>query len=164
MGNDEWADASNSSSIVPHSSSIIQYMFTFEVPPIRVRYADTDQMGYVYYGNYARYYEIGRVEALRSLGFHYKAMEDSGVMMPVYENRSRYLRPARYDDLLTIRVTIRELPRVRIVFQYDIYNQHGEHLNTGETILVFMQVDSGRLTKAPAELIEKLKPFLTQTV
>ncbi|MGA0556834.1 acyl-CoA thioesterase [Larkinella sp. VNQ87] len=139
-------------------------MFTFEVPPIRVRYADTDQMGYVYYGNYARYYEIGRVEALRSLGFHYKAMEDSGVMMPVYENRSRYLRPARYDDLLTIRVTIRELPNVRIVFLYDIYNQNGEHLNTGETTLVFMLADSGRLTKAPAELIEKLKPFLIQTV
>ncbi|RYZ82138.1 MAG: acyl-CoA thioesterase, partial [Moraxellaceae bacterium] len=101
-------------------------MFTYDVPPIRVRYADTDQMGYVYYGNYARYYEIGRVEALRSLGFHYKEMEASGVMMPVYENRSRYLRPARYDDLLTIRVSIRERPNVRIVFHYDIYNQNGE--------------------------------------
>lgn len=139
-------------------------MFTFEVPPIRVRYADTDQMGYVYYGNYARYYEIGRVEALRSLGFHYKAMEASGVMMPVYENRSRYLRPARYDDLLTIRVSIRELPGVRIVFHYDIYNQNGEHLNTGETTLVFMQADSGRLTRAPVELVEKLKPFFAQAV
>lgn len=139
-------------------------MFTFDVPPIRVRYADTDQMGYVYYGNYARYYEIGRVEALRSLGFHYKEMEASGVMMPVYENRSRYLRPARYDDMLTIRVTIRELPGVRIVFQYDIYNQNGEHLNTGETTLVFMQAGSGRLTKAPADLTEKLKPFFEPTV
>ena len=69
----------------------------------RVRYADTDQMGYVYYGNYARLYEIGRVEALRSLGFSYKAMEDSGVMMPVYENTAKYIAPALYDELLTIR-------------------------------------------------------------
>lgn len=139
-------------------------MFSYDVPPIRVRYADTDQMGYVYYGNYARYYEIGRVEALRSLGFHYKEMEASGVMMPVYENRSRYLRPARYDDMLTIRVTIRELPSVRVVFQYDIYNQDGEHLNTGETTLVFMQASTGRLTKAPADLTEKLKPFFEPAV
>ncbi|GAB3325742.1 thioesterase family protein [Larkinella ripae] len=139
-------------------------MFTFDVPPIRVRYADTDQMGYVYYGNYARYYEIGRVEALRSLGFHYKEMEASGVMMPVYENRSRYLRPARYDDLLTIRVNIRELPSVRVVFSYDIYNQHGDHLNTGETTLVFMLASTGKLTKAPADLTEKLKPFFEPAV
>jgi acyl-CoA thioester hydrolase len=75
-------------------------MFTHHVQ-IRVTYADTDQMGYVYYGNYARYYEIGRVEALRSLGFSYKEMEASGIMMPVYENASRYLQPALYDDLLT---------------------------------------------------------------
>lgn len=134
-------------------------MFTFDVTNIRVRYADTDQMGYVYYGNYARYYEIGRVEALRSLGFHYREMEASGVMMPVYENRSRYLRPARYDDLLTIRVTIREMPTARIGFHYDIFNHDGEHLHTGETVLVFQQTASGRLCKAPTDLIEKLKPF-----
>ncbi|WP_128543928.1 acyl-CoA thioesterase [Larkinella soli] len=134
-------------------------MFSYSVPPIRVRYADTDQMGYVYYGNYARYYEIGRVEALRSLGFHYKEMESSGVMMPVYENRSRYLKPARYDDLLTVRVSIRELPTIRIVFQYDIYNQEGDHLNIGETTLVFQQIRTGRLCRAPDELLEKLKPF-----
>ncbi|MGV3560850.1 acyl-CoA thioesterase [Larkinella arboricola] len=139
-------------------------MFTYDVPPVRVRYADTDQMGYVYYGNYARYYEIGRVEALRSLGFHYKEMEASGVMMPVYENRSRYLRPARYDDLLTIRVTIREMPGVRIVFHYDIYNQNGEHLNTGETTLVFMQSGTGRITKAPTDLTTRLKPFFEPAV
>ena len=139
-------------------------MFTYEVPPVRVRYADTDQMGYVYYGNYARFYEIARVEALRSLGFHYKEMEASGVMMPVYENHSRYLRPARYDDLLTIRVSIRELPSVRIIFYYDIFNQEGTHLHTGETVLVFQQMSNGKLCKAPAELLQKLKPFLEKTV
>lgn len=134
-------------------------MFTHEVTDIRVRYADTDQMGYVYYGNYARFYEIGRVEALRSLGFHYKEMEASGVMMPVYENKSRYLKPGRYDDQLRVRVTIPELPKVRIVFQYEIFNQYNELLNTGETTLVFQKMDSGRLCAAPETLLSALRPF-----
>nr|WP_293843295.1 thioesterase family protein [uncultured Arsenicibacter sp.] len=134
-------------------------MFTFDVTDIRVRYADTDQMGYVYYGNYARFYEIGRVEALRSLGFHYKEMEASGVMMPVYENKSRYLKPARYDDLLRVRVTIPELPKVRIIFQYEVLNQDNELLNKGETTLVFQRMDTGRLCAAPTAMLDALKPF-----
>jgi len=134
-------------------------MFTYEVKGIRVRYADTDQMGYVYYGNYARYYEIGRVEALRSIDFHYKVMEDEGVMMPVYENRSKYLKPARYDDLLTVKVTLKELPGVRVVFHYEIRNQDNILLNTGETILVFQRKDNGKLCIAPQKLLEKLKPY-----
>lgn len=134
-------------------------MFSFEVEGIRVRYADTDQMGYVYYGNYARYFEIGRVEALRSLDFHYKVMEDEGVMMPVYENKSRYLKPARYDDLLTIEVRIPTLPSARVVFQYEIRNQDGILLNTGETTLVFQRRDTGRLCAAPAGLLAKLRPY-----
>lgn len=134
-------------------------MFTYEVTDIRVRYADTDQMGYVYYGNYARFYEIGRVESLRSLGFHYKEMEASGVMMPVYENKSRFLKPARYDDLLRVRVTIPELPKVRIVFQYEVFNQYNELLNTGETTLVFQKMDNGRLCTAPEGLLTALRPF-----
>lgn len=139
-------------------------MFTFQIPPIRIRYADTDQMGYVYYGNYARFYEIGRVEALRSLGFHYKAMEDSGVMMPVYENHSRYLQPARYDDLISVTVTIPTLPRARIVFQYAIHNEAGVLLHTGETTLVFQRRDNGRLCAAPEPLLQALKPFFEQGV
>ncbi|WP_025762273.1 acyl-CoA thioesterase [Dyadobacter tibetensis] len=134
-------------------------MFSYKVEGVRVRYADTDQMGYVYYGNYARYYEIGRVEALRSLDFHYKKMEDTGVMMPVYENRSKYLKPARYDDQLSIKVTINQLPGVRVTFQYEIRNQDDILLNTGETILVFQRVDTGKLCFAPESLLEKLKPF-----
>lgn len=134
-------------------------MFTYEVKGIRVRYADTDQMGYVYYGNYARYYEIGRVEALRSLDFHYKVMEDEGVMMPVYENHSRYIKPARYDDLLSIRVTLQDLPGVRVTFHYEIRNQDNVLLNTGETKLVFQRRDNGRLCAAPDKLLEKLKPY-----
>ncbi|CAG4991832.1 hypothetical protein DYBT9275_00838 [Dyadobacter sp. CECT 9275] len=137
-------------------------MFTYEVKGIRVRYADTDQMGYVYYGNYARYYEIGRVEALRSLGYHYKAMEDEGVMMPVYENRSKYLKPARYDDELTIKVTIPKLPSARVVFQYEISNQEGVLLNSGETTLVFQRRDNGKLCFAPEPLLEKLRSYYHQ--
>lgn len=134
-------------------------MFTHTPAPVRVRYADTDQMGYVYYGNYARFFEIGRVEALRSLDFHYREMEASGVMMPVYELKTRYLKPARYDDLLSIQVTIPELPKARIIFQYNILNTANELLTTGETTLVFQRTDTGRLVVAPAQLLEKLKPF-----
>jgi acyl-CoA thioester hydrolase len=134
-------------------------MFIYEVKGIRVRYADTDQMGYVYYGNYARYYEIGRVEAFRSLDFHYKAMEDEGVIMPVYENRSRYLKPARYDDELSIKVILKEIPGVRVVFHYEIRNQHNVLLNTGETTLVFQRRDNGKLCVPPEKLLNKLKPY-----
>ncbi|MDJ1491919.1 thioesterase family protein [Cytophagaceae bacterium DM2B3-1] len=127
---------------------------------IRVCYADTDQMGYVYYGNYARYYEIGRVESLRSLGFSYKKLEDSGVMLPVYEHSSRYHQPAKYDDLLTVKVLIKTMPTVRILFSYEIYNEEGTLLNTGETTLVFIDKHSNKITKAPADLVQKLRPYL----
>ena len=125
----------------------------------RVRYADTDQMGYVYYGNYARLYEIGRVEALRSLGFSYKEMEDSGVMMPVYENKSRYIAPALYDELLTIRTTIKTMPAARVVFHYEIFNNTDILVHTGETTLVFVKMENSRLTLAPKGLLEKLETF-----
>ena len=137
-------------------------MFVYEVKGIRVRYADTDQMGYVYYGNYARYYEIGRVEALRSLDFHYKAMEDEGVMMPVYESHFRYLKPARYDDELSIKVTIQDLPGVRVFFKYEIRNQEQVLLNTGDTTLVFQRMDNGKLCMAPEKLLNKLKPYFEE--
>lgn len=139
-------------------------MFTFTTLPFRVRYADTDQMGYVYYGNYARFYEIGRVEALRSLGFSYKELEASGILMPVYENTSRYHKPARYDDLLTVTVTIPELPRARIMFQYTISNEAGDVVHTGQTTLVFQRADTGRLCAAPTGLLDQLKPFFEPEV
>jgi acyl-CoA thioester hydrolase len=135
-------------------------MFTHHVQ-IRVTYADTDQMGYVYYGNYARYYEIGRVEALRSLGFSYKEMEASGIMMPVYENNSRYLQPALYDDLLTVKVLVKTPPSVRMVFEYEIYNEGGTLLHTGVTTLVFFNRQTNKPCRAPGVLLERLKPFFT---
>ena len=138
-------------------------MFSYEVNGIRVRYADTDQMGYVYYGNYARYYEIGRVEALRTLGYHYKAMEGSGVMMPVYDLHCKFHQPARYDDLLSIQVRIPRIPSVRVTFEYEIRNQDRLLLNTGSTTLVFQNMNTGRLCQCPDDLRELLKPFFAES-
>jgi acyl-CoA thioester hydrolase len=125
----------------------------------RIRYADIDQMGYMYYGNYAKLYEIGRVEALRSLGLRYRDLEETGVIMPVYENKSRYIAPAKYDDLVTIRVIIKELPKVRIIFNYEIYNEEQTLLHTGETTLVFVRTANNRITTCPKEISDRLQPF-----
>ena len=88
----------------------------------RVRYSETDQMGYVYYGNYAQYFEVGRVEWLRNLGFSYKTMENEGVMLPVINLQINYLKPAKYDNLLTLRTTLVKKPVVRIEFSYELFN------------------------------------------
>lgn len=125
----------------------------------RVCYADTDQMGYVYYGNYARLYEIGRVEALRSVGLSYKELEASGVMMPVYELKCRYHAPAKYDDLLRITTYIKQLPKARIVFEFEVHNEAEQLLNTGEATLVFVRMDTNRLSLTPKEIMNALKPF-----
>ena len=126
---------------------------------IRVRYAETDQMGYVYYGNYATYYEVARVECLRNLGFSYKIMEEQGIMMPVVENSSKFIRPARYDDLLTIKIFVKEIPTKRITFEYEIYNEREKLINLGVTILAFVNMKNGRACDAPESIIALLKPF-----
>lgn len=126
---------------------------------IRVRYAETDQMGFVYYGNYATYYEVARAETLRNLGFSYKLLEKQGVMMPVVENKSKYIRPAKYDDLLTVKVMVDELPQKRITFKYEIYNQQEKLINLGETILAFVDMKSGRACEAPTSILSLLEPF-----
>ena len=133
-------------------------MFAYATP-IRVCYADTDQMGYVYYGVYARYYEIARVEALRSLGYSYKELEASGVMMPVYENTSRYLQPAQYDDLLSVKALVKEMPAVRMVFDYEIRNEAETLLHTGRTTLVFINRLTNRPQRLPDEMARRLQPF-----
>lgn len=133
-------------------------MLTQEIK-IRVRYAETDQMGYVYYGNYATYYEVARVESLRNLKFSYKQMEELGVMMPVVENKSKFIRPAKYDDLLTVNVTVDEMPINRITFKYEIYNDRKKLINLGETILAFVDMKNGRACTAPESIVTLLKPF-----
>jgi len=107
---------------------------------IRVRYGETDQMGYVYYGNYAEYYEVARVEMLRSLGMDYVGMESAGVMMPVLELNCKYIKPALYDQEITIKTTIHDLPGVRIHFKYELSNPAGELINIGTTTLVFVDM------------------------
>ncbi|MCS7018951.1 MAG: thioesterase family protein [Cytophagales bacterium] len=136
-------------------------MFT-STTEIRVRYAHTDQMGYVYYGNYASFFEIARVESLRSIGLSYKALEANGIMMPVYENYSRYLAPAGFDELLTVKVLIKELPSVKITFHYEIFNEANQLIHTGYTVLVFINRESRRPCRAPKQLLEALKPYFEQ--
>ena len=122
----------------------------------RVCYADTDQMGYVYYGNYARFYEIARVETLRNIGVSYKVLEDAGIGLPVYENYSKYHAPALYDDLLRVDCTLVKIPSARIEFEYRIYNQLDELLHEGKTTLVFMDLNSKKVVKAPEWLIDAI--------
>jgi acyl-CoA thioester hydrolase len=126
---------------------------------VRVRYGETDQMGYVYYGNYASYYEVARVESLRQLGFTYKELEEMDVMLPVLENKSKFLAAALYDDLLTIVTTIREKPGVRIKFDYEIFNRHGKLINQGETLLAFVNKRTGKPCRPPAIFQKLLEPF-----
>ena len=126
---------------------------------LRVRYGETDQMGYVYYGNYASYFEVGRVEALRSLGFPYRRLEEDGVMLPVHDMQVTYHRPARYDDQLTVRTTITALPSVRIAFRYEVRSDYGDLLTEATTTLVFVDATTMRPRRAPDTLIEALRPY-----
>lgn len=124
----------------------------------RVRYGETDQMGYLYYGNYAQYYEIGRVEMLRSSGLTYREMEqERGVLMPVVSLQMRYVRPAYYDELLTIRTTLRKLPEKFITFEVEIFNENQKLVNGGSVRLCFVDAKNGKTITAPEFLLEKLR-------
>ncbi len=125
----------------------------------RVRYGETDQMGYVYYGNYALYYEVGRVEAIRSLGYTYSQMEKEGVLMPVKKMETTYLRPVFYDELITIRTILQEMPDRDIVFRAELYNQKEELVNVGIITLVFFDPVHKKTTTCPQFLLDKLKSF-----
>ena len=125
---------------------------------IIVRYGETDQMGVVYYGNYALYYEQGRAAAIKQLGYSYKTMEDEGVIMPVVEMHSKYLKPAKYDDVLTVKTIIRELPTRKMTFYSEIYNGD-KLLNTGHVTLMFVNKHHNRITTAPEKLLTLLKPY-----
>jgi len=123
----------------------------------RIRYAETDQMGVVYHGNYAVFLEMGRVEWLRNIGISYKWMEENGIMLPVVSLTMNYKKPAKYDDLITIKTIFKKQTSVRIEFDYEIYNEEGELLTTGYSMLVFVNMKTGRPTAPPDYLIEKLK-------
>ena len=124
---------------------------------LRTRYAETDQMGVVYYGNYPQYLELGRVEWLRSIGFTYKAMEEEGIMMPVVSLQIQYKKPALYDELITIRTKLKELPSTKIEFDYEILNEKGELLSTANTVLVFVDAKTFRPVRCPAKVLKLIK-------
>lgn len=124
---------------------------------LRVRYAETDQMGFAYYGNYPQYYEVGRADAMRQLGMTYRQMEEKGIVMPIVDMHIKYIRPARYDDLLTIKTMVPGLPVSRMHFDYEIYNEAGTLLNKGYTVLAFLKKETGKPCGAPDWFLEKLK-------
>lgn len=126
---------------------------------LRVRYAEVDQSSFVYNGNYATYYEVGRSESLRQMGHTYKEMEDSGIVMPLINQYSRFYKPAVYDDLLTIVTSIPELPKARIRFDYKIYNEKGDLLNEGYNELIFLNKEKGRPQRAPEWFVNLFEKF-----
>jgi len=132
-----------------------EYEFT-----VRVRYAETDQMGVVYHGNYAQYFEMGRVEWLRNLGVSYKWMEENGVMLPVVSLEMNYKKPARYDDELRVKTILKSQTSVKIEFDYEIYNKQNQLLTTGYSMLVFVDMKSGRPIVPPSYVSDKIKNIL----
>lgn len=131
---------------------------------IRVRYGETDQMGFAYYGVYAQYYEVGRVEAIRKLGFSYKDIESKGILLPVSEFSVNYKRPAYYDDELTIKTTIKDrVSGVRLHFDYEVYNQNNQLLNTGRVTLICVDKNTNKPCKLPAWFESALAPFFEST-
>jgi len=133
-------------------------MFTYE-HKLRVLYGDTDQMGYVYYGNYGYYYEQARSEAIRSIGISYKQLEDEGTMMPIIRMNIKYIAPAYYDELLPIKTMVTHLPNRIIVFNYEVFNEKNELINEGETHLAFVDAATKRIKAAPAALMDKMKTY-----
>ena len=123
---------------------------------VRVRYSETDQMGVVYHGNYAQYFEMGRVEWLRNLGISYKWMEENGIMLPVVSLNINYKKPARYDDLLRVKTIFKSQTSVKIEFDYEIYNEKDELLTIANSILVFVNMKTARPTVPPEYVTEKL--------
>jgi len=136
-------------------------MFRHETE-IRVRYSETDKMSFVYYGHYAQYFEVGRVEALRSLGFPYKSLEDNGIILPVTDYSVRYIKPAVYDDLLLVKTAITAMPDVKIRFEYEIFrNRDSLLLTMGSTTLVFVDMNSNKPIRCPQEMLLALKPYFS---
>lgn len=124
---------------------------------LRVRYAETDPMKYVYYGNYAEYFEVGRVELFRSIGMPYEDIEKKGIWLPVSEYKIRYLKPAYYDELLEIHTYIRKIPGVRIEFEYEIYNESKQKITEASTTLFFLDAETNKIMRCPEFLMELIE-------
>lgn len=135
-------------------------MLQFETK-IRVRYGETDKMGFVYYGNYPLYYEIGRTELMRNFGLTYREMEENGILLPVASLHVKYIKPAFYDDVLRIKTMVKTKPAIRICFDYEVYNQTDELINKGDTTLVFISNETMRPKQCPAVFLQKINQYFT---
>jgi acyl-CoA thioester hydrolase len=130
---------------------------------VRVRYGETDQMGYVYYGRYAEYHEVGRVELIRSLGLTYRELEEHhGIWLPVVSMEFRFVRPGLYDELLRVHTELRTLPDRYITFHTEIFNPAGKLCQAGTVRLCFFEARSKKVVHAPEELLERLRPYFPQ--
>jgi len=143
------------------SGKIRENMYCHETK-IRVRYAETDQMGVVHHSTYALYYEESRTEAIRKLGYSYREIEEKGIFMPVIDLKIKYIKPSRYDDLLTIKTFVRELPNSSLKFEYETYNADGQCINKGETTLAFINRQTNRPCRAPEWLTEVLTKYMDE--
>ncbi|RCS27533.1 acyl-CoA thioesterase [Polaribacter sp. WD7] len=123
----------------------------------RIRYSETDQMGVVYHGNYAQFFELGRTEWLRFLGVTYKDMEINGIMLPVISLKCNFIKSALYDDILTIKTVLKKKPMVKIEFDYEIFNQNSDLLCTGNTVLAFMDSKTMKPRRCPDYLLNSLE-------
>ena len=131
---------------------------------IRVRYAETDQMDVVYHGNYAQYFEVGRAESIRQLGYTYKDMEAMGIIMPIVEWHAKFIRPAHYDELITVKTMLKELPvDHRIEFHQEVYNEKAKLLTSGKVVLYFLESSTREKTSMPSDLLDKLRPFFEES-
>ena len=128
-------------------------MLEYEVK-IRVRYKETDAMGVVHHSNYVNYYEVVRTEMLREFGLTYKELESSGVMLPIHEVKMNCYAPAYYDDLLTVKMTIKQMPNVRMTIDHEIFNEQGVLINTGRVVLVFMNAATRKACRAPKMFLD----------
>ena len=131
---------------------ILQMIYTTHT--LRVRYGETDPMKYVYYGNYAEYLEVARVELFRSIGMSYEEIENRGIWLPVSEYKIKYLKPAKYDELLEIHTKITKIPGVKIEFEYDIYNEMKEKITTATVTLFFLDAKKNKIIRCPDFLME----------
>ncbi len=123
---------------------------------VRIRYSETDQMGVVHHGNYAQFFEIGRTEWIRSLGISYKDMETKGIILPVVSLKFNFIKPALYDDVLTIETNLIKKPSVKIEFDYNIFNQNNELLCKGNSVLAFLNSKSKKPIRCPNYLLKGL--------
>ncbi|MFC2128387.1 acyl-CoA thioesterase [Bacteroidota bacterium] len=133
-------------------------MYTHEIS-FRVRYGETDKMGYVYHGKYAQYFDMGRTELMRSLGLSYNKLEDSGVLLPVKYLSTTFIKPGMYDDVLTLKTHLQSMPTVKIKFNYELFNQNNELISTAETTLAFIDENTRRPIRPPADFLSTVGKY-----